>query len=129
MGDVVRSLCNLLAVSFINCVSWAPPRSLRDIWKEGGGLSSGLGLIGVDWETTSLPGVGGVCAPHSCISSKMGVSGRMGTESDRSVSPYHGHTQLMCCGHHFGSRRESEKCFGLQNLEHTIWVCLAQTYA
>ena len=74
-------------------------------------------------------GARGACTPLSHISSEMGGSGRAGMESDRFIVPCHGCTQETCGGHHFGGRMEFKKCFSLQNLEHTIWVCLAQIHA
>ena len=58
-------------------------------------------------------GTRGVSAPGSYIISERGVDGRMDTESNRFITPCHGHTQEMCCGHHFSGRLECDKCFGL----------------
>ena len=58
MGDMVNSLCAASCWrSSSKCLNWASPRSLRAIWKGGGGLSSKWGLLGVNQDTTSLPGV------------------------------------------------------------------------
>ena len=74
-------------------------------------------------------GIGGACTPLSHISSEMGCSGRVHMESDRFIVPCHGHTQVTHGSHNFGSRIECKKGFSLQNLEHIMGVCLAQTHA